>query len=63
MVGGKTHACTCEHQFAVFKYWQVSRNVSVPQTTILNHLIGFKEVITVYCEKHRKYTSTLCRKK
>ena len=25
-------------------------------TTILNHLIGFKEVITVYCEIHTQHT-------
>jgi len=47
MVGGKLNACTWEHQFEIFKYWQVSRNVSVTRTTILNHLIGFKDVITV----------------
>jgi hypothetical protein len=63
MVGGKMHACAWEHQFAVFKYWQVSRNVSVTWTTIINHFIGFKEGITVYCENHKEHTSTLCRKK
>ena len=62
MVGGKMHACTWEHQSAVFKYWQVSRNVSVTWTTILNHFVGFKEVITVYCENHTEDMSTLCRK-
>ena len=63
MVGGKMHAWTWEHQFAVFKYWQVSRNVSVTWTTFLNHLIGFKEVTPVYCENHTEHTSTICRKK
>jgi hypothetical protein len=63
MVGGKMHACTWEYQFPVFKYWEVSRNVSVTWTTILNHLIGFKEVTTVYCEKYTEHTNTLCRKK